>query len=836
MRTVAQPCPSDEELQELTLRPDATPPAWFEAHHRLEAHLDGCASCRGRLAEARADATLFAELRAAVQPPAGPPAIPGYRLEGELARGGQGIVYRAQQLATSRPVALKLLGAGSASSARERRRFELEVELGARLAHPGIVTVFDSGVTGGALWYAMELVEGRTLDAFVAETRPTLARKLELFLELCEAVAHAHRHGVLHRDLKPSNVLIDAEGRVRVLDFGTALLLENKAIAARRRTAPGEFLGTLAYAAPEQVAAGAEACDTRADVYALGVVLHELVTGALPIDVRGSLAEVVERIAHAAPPRDARLPRDLQAILDTALAKERERRYPSVEAFARDLRRFLALEPVEARAGGLGYALALALRRRWKVALAAGLVLVAGGGLLVAFVHARLSANREHATASLVRSVFEDILAAAAPQRMGGDARLRDVLALAARDIDTSLEGAPDAQAAVRFTIGDTYRKLLMPHEAVPHLRAALERVRAVDAEGLETARCLDALGTALSALESPEAIPVQEEALALRQTHLDADDPLVAASERGLALALVAQVRDGDVVRARALLDAALARQRRTLGDDHAEVAETKTALARIVRWESREDGEALELLTEAAAVFERPENERDPRRIACLNELASQLEYRKRFDEAEEALARAEKLTQALYGDELATEMLRHQADLRYARGDMPGAEELTRRALVFELRRWAERRPDEAREIERVARELEDAHPPEREPPYVDGFRLLRRFEGDGAFELAGWMNGIVVTLEPQGRHEESARLLDEALNIRCRAWGSDCPIRQRSLLLLAQALVADEHGDQARPRLEESIAIAERRGEPDSASEARRLLASLREDHP
>jgi tetratricopeptide (TPR) repeat protein len=772
--------------------------------------------------EEQLDERLFEELRGVARRASGPPSIPGYRVEGELFRGGQGIVYRAVQESTQRVVALKVMAERNAFSARERRRFEREVELGSRLAHPGIVTVFDSGVAGGAPWYAMELVVGERLDAFVARASPPLAERLRLFLELCAAVAHAHRSGVIHRDLKPANVLVDAGGRVRVLDFGTALPVD-----ARRLTEPGEFLGTLAYASPEQVGGGSEACDTRTDVYSLGVVLYELVTGRLPIDVDAGLAEVVRRIEREPPRPPGPLERDLGVILARGLEKERERRYPSVEALARDVRHFQRHEPIEARAHSTGYVLRLALRRHRRSVGAAALALALGTLLAGAFARERWNARRAGEQAQLVRGVFEDILAAAAPQRMGGDAPLRDVLALAAREIETALEDAPDAQAAVQLTIGDTYRRLLMSAAAEGHLRAALARFRAADAGGLETARCLDVLGQVLSAQGSSEAIAVQEEALAIRRRRLGDADPLVAESERALAVALVSQVRDGDTARAGTLLASALERFRAALGDEHVEVAETQLTLARLER---RGDSAARgALLDQALAVFERPENARDPRRIACLNEYSQHLQDQDRFDEAEAFLARAQGLTRELYGEELATEMLRRQADLRYARGEMAGAEELTRRALVFELRLWAERRPDDGPAIERVAAALEAARPPASEPPYVEAFQLLRRFQGDGAFELAGWMNGIVVTLLPQGRASASEALLREALHIRCRAWGSDCPIRQRTLELLAEALRAQERAAEARTPLEESIAIAERRGEPESARDARELLA-------
>ena len=813
-------CPNDEEWLE----------AW-PARGELAAHLASCAACRTRAESLQLDSALFEELRGVARVPDGPPAIPGYRVEEELSRGGQGVVYRAVQEATQREVALKVLAGRGALSARERRRFEREVELGSRLAHPGIVTLFDSGVSRGTPWYAMELVAGETLDAHVARARPALAERLGLFLELCAAVAHAHRSGVIHRDLKPGNVLVVAgaapgAGRVRVLDFGTAL-----PVAAGRVTVPGEFLGTLAYASPEQVSCGGEAGDTRSDVYSLGVVLYELVTGALPLDAEGSLSEVVQRIAHDTPPPASRrvpgIDRDLDAILAGALEKERERRYPSVEALARDVAHFLAHEPIERRARSAGYVLQKALRRHRRAALGGAAVLLIGSLLTFALARERLHARRAAEDAALLSGVFQDILGAAAPGRMGGDAPLRDVLALAAREIETGLAQAPDAQAAVQLTIGDTYRRLLMHGEAERHVSAALERFRVADGNGLETARCLEVLAQVLAAQGRPEAVPAAEEALAIRRARLGDGDARIAASERGLALALLAQIRDADSTRAEALLGSALARFRAALGDEHLEVAETRLVLARLADWQEGSEAEAH--FDAALAAFERAAaagGPTDPRQIECLTLHSAFLQARGRYDEAERGYARAEELTRALYGDELTSELLRRRARLAQVRGELADSLELARRALGFELRRWLTTRPGDEAEIEAVVAELERT--PAVEAPFLDAFRLLRRFRGDGSFELAIWLNDLARVLVDDARADEAEELFREALNIRCRGYGADCPVRQQTLFRLGVLLEKEERAAEAVPLLVESVAIAERNGAERDAEEARRVL--------
>jgi tetratricopeptide (TPR) repeat protein len=677
----------------------------------------------------------------------------------------------------------------------------------------------------------MELVEGLRLDEWVRAERPSLRARLELFRRVVSAVAHAHHRGVIHRDLKPANVLIDAGGGPHVLDFGAALGQADRL----RLTAPGEFLGTLSYAAPEQLRGASHAIDTRTDVYALGAVLYELVSGRLPFGSSGGVAEMAERVTTESPrppsERARGVDRDLDAIVLKALSTEPAGRYGSAEAFERDLARHLAGEPVEARRHSLGYVLWKHLARR-RASLAAALaVALLGGSLIFGWLREHQRAERQVEEVALVRSIVQDLLAAAGPQQMGGDARLLDVYEVLARNLDAALTSAPDVQAEVELTIGDTYRRLLRAPEAEPHLQTALARFREVDGvHELQVARAANALALALSESDRPESIPVATEALAIRERELSAADPAVAESRRTLANALLRQFRGADVERARLLIDRALSDFRAAYGDDHPEVAETK--LLRAKAGEDLPPAANEALLAGALATLERAP--KDPRALDALTFYAWFLQQQSRFDEARVLLDRAGILAHDLFGDALASDMLRRHARLEFARGNYRSSELLSRQAVARELERWAVRRAAVGEPLRALARRIEQPGPPASEPPFAEAFAELRALEGDGAFELAQWMNGIALVLRELERGAATEPLLREALQISCRAMGADCPVRRKSIELLATELAAERRGAEAVPLLEESVESFERvhEGETAEAARARDLLAECR----
>ncbi|MCB9898737.1 MAG: SUMF1/EgtB/PvdO family nonheme iron enzyme [Planctomycetes bacterium] len=367
-----------------------------------------------------------------------------------LGRGGAGVVYLAEQGNPRRMVAVKRLDATLASDAL-RERFAREVSVLARLDHPGIPALLDAGLDDdGRPWFALPYVDGRPLVDFAHAERLDRRARVELVARVCDAVGAAHRAEVVHRDLKPDNVLVDAHGAPHVLDFGIARTLDGSA-AHEALTAHGHVLGTLAYMSPEQALGDPSATDARADVYALGVLLYELLAGRLPHEVRGrTLHESLRRIAEFdAPPLDTGDRDDLPLVVGKALAREPARRYTDADALARDLRRWLDGRPVEAHAPGALYrARRFAARHRTLAAgiLLGALTLLAGFGVALAhLVEARDAEHRAEARRSellglsderrLAELVAEaDTLWPATPARLAAyDAWLDEADALLAR-------------------------------------------------------------------------------------------------------------------------------------------------------------------------------------------------------------------------------------------------------------------------------------------------------------------------------------------------------------------------------------------------------------------
>ena len=514
-----------------------------------------------------------ADVAAAAEAPAGSlvagERLGPWKLTAKIGAGGMGEVWAAERVdgAFERRVAVKLLKRGLETDAL-LGRFALERRILARLTHPGIAPLLDAGSTpDGRPYLVMERVEGRAITEWAAARASSVEARLGLLIEVCAAVEFAHRNLVVHRDLKPSNVLVDDAGRVRLLDFGIAKLLESDD-AATQATELGSRALTPAYAAPEQIRG--EPVTTATDVYALGVLLYELLTGALPhrraTRSWPELAQEVERetverpsarvrradpaaAAAALPPERLarRLAGDLDTIVLKALAREPERRYSSAAALADDLGRHLSGLPVAARADTLGYRLRkFAARHAAAVTTAAAVVVLLAA--MIAYYTVRLTRERDRARlerakaeriAGFLTGLFEltDL-----DQTKGERLGVRDLLDRGAASLESGLADEPEVAATLQGLIGNVYAQLDLKDQALPLLERALDQ----------------------------------------RRRTLGAEHVEVAASERDLG---VVYHEIGKVDQAMDLFRHALAVEERERGPGSVEAARTRTLIARLSR-----------------------------------------------------------------------------------------------------------------------------------------------------------------------------------------------------------------------------------------------------------
>lgn len=786
-------------------------------------------------------AGITQELGTSFGPHRPPPDLEGrrigaYRLGRLLGRGGMGAVYLAERDdgQFEHTVALKLLAMGAAGE-QAHRRFLEERRILARLDHPAIARLFDGGVTEDATpYFVMELVEGVPITRYVREMARDVEARLRLFLDVCDAVSYAHRKLVVHRDLKPSNILVSRDGQPKLLDFGVARVLRGDGDTDPPTEGAGRLM-TPRYASPEQLRG--EPVTTATDVYTLGVILHELLTGTSPYgapdDSAALMDAIVEqpvtapsaRVARAGPDEEAtaeaaramgatipalrrRLRGDLDTIVLKALRKEPERRYGSVEALAEDVRRHLAGYPVRARPDGVAYVTSRFLGRNAPAVAAVVALMLLGTAVVVQSVRFAVTSSeqarlitRERDKAEEIAHFMRELFEVANPALTDGETvTARELLDRGADKIRNDHPDEPEIQAEMMTVLGTVYQHLGLPRPAMELLQEArrIQQAHPGLVPPASVAETLYELGLALREAGEPQAsVAVLTEARARLRDLYGPRDRAVALAGFGLARSLHLT---GDYQRAEAEFQGAVTGFRALDLAPDDEYAHALYLLAEYLQVRGDDPAETERYYLESLAVTESLHGSNHPNVSDVLVGLASVRNGLEDHDSATALLRRALDLDRRLYGQaegpghpDLAYGYM--QLGRQLARfGDADEAERLLREALgMYEVSPVAQA-DTHALTLMALADLLrsrgEHAQALSR---YVQATDLIRTAYGPGSLMEAGVAVDRSALLVDMNRPADAVPLLKSALTAYDGVLPEDhTRVRQaRDLLVRAQA---------------------------------------------
>lgn len=771
------------------------------------------------------------ELRRGFAAARGGLSIPGYVDLREIGRGGQATVFAAVQRSTGRQVAVKSFHDRPGQAAPMLRRFERELELVTALRHPSIVTLFDGGIDDqGRPFLVMELVDGVPIDAAPAVQRlrrdgPTdaaIAAVVELFVAVVEAVAFAHLQGVLHRDLKPGNILVDRDGMPRVLDFGLARVITGGVLAASSQSLDAGFVGTLAYASPEQ--ARGDTVDLRSDVWSLGVILYQLLSGSLPFelpgDLRGALAVLAEPGVRPLSSVVPALPADLGAIVAHCLSIAPERRYQGAAELLADLRRCLAREPIAARADSAWYLVRRRLRK-WRFALLASAAAIVGLGVTLwittaALGRAETAQRRQQREAARLQRTLDwlvQMVSAVDPDVDGEDARLYAVLARTAPDLDEAFAQDVESRTQLRATLAEVFEKLGRWQEAGQQAERLL-----ADLEGWRGAGHADTLRGRLAVLRLRF----------LRERTADLTAPIVALQascgrEVGEWHPTTIATRQllADSLRARHQLDAAETIWRDLLAAeaapfDRAARAKIRAELAAIASMRGQPQA-ALAGQREVVAELDAALGPGHRDSLAAHSDLAHYLVRLDLLDEAETVLSTLRERVVAKYGESHPRSLTvsEHLALVVQDRGRPQAAVPLLQRILQLRAERLGAGHRDTlgTRNNLAVAQGLSG----DLAGALVTQGELvatLAAIETPDAFDLANAHCNQATILMRLGRPQDALPAYREAVAIAQRSLGEDSGDTATFRMLLGGCLVRLGEFAEAEPLLLEALARLER----------------------
>jgi len=700
-----------------------------------------------------------------------------YRLLQKLGEGGMGEVWEAEQTEpVRRLVALKLIKRGM-DSAQVIGRFESERQALALMEHTAIAKVFDAGTTEhGRPYFVMELVHGAPIAEYCDRHRLSVQQRLELFVQVCEGIQHAHQKAIIHRDVKPSNILIaeqDGKPVPKIIDFGVAKATRGRLADEMLATQLGQLVGTPEYMSPEQLALEVEV-DTRTDVYSLGLVLYELLVGTGPFDSgegeKCDLPEIRRRIREEEPVRPStrisdlgtdstpvarlrntdpaslrrQLQGDLEWIVMKALRRNRSQRYTTAAELSTDIRHFLCHEPIIARPPTAVYRIRKFVRRHRLGVAAAGvalLAIIAGSvGLsvgLVRAVTAERQASEEARSAQQVADFLVDLFEVSDPgEARGNSITAREVLDAGAARVESELQDQPRIQARLMHTMSKVFANLGLYEESARLGRSALER----------------------------------------REEVFGPDDPKVAESLYDLA---DVELQRGAYAEAGTLLRRTLAIRQERLGADHPQVAEVHYGLA-ILHFYLGEYSEAEALFRRALAMWEGVLEPEDPALASGLNDLATLLYTQGQYEESAALFQRALDLWQETLGEDhhyVATALNNIGAAYK-SLGDYTQAEPHYRRALELWGRTLGPDHPEVASSLNNLGSLYRrTGRTEEAIEHYKHATEIWERALGPDHPDVAISLGNLAGLYKNEGRLSEAEPLYDRALAIRRQALGAD-----------------------------------------------------------
>ncbi len=738
-----------------------------------------------------------------------------FRLVRKLGEGGMGQVWLAEQTSpVRRQVALKLIKAGMYDE-DVVRRFQTERQSLAIMDHPAIAKVFDAGTTEqGQPYFVMEYVPGLPITEYCDQKKLTIKQRLNLFIQVCEGVQHAHQKAIVHRDLKPQNILvveIDGKPKPRIIDFGLAKATSPRLDGAGSLTQLGSLVGTPGYMSPEQIDPGQRDIDTRTDVYSLGVILYVLLTGVLPIDTRNwqqkPLVEVLQALREEEPERPSTkvstkgansdavaaargtesaqlvslLCGDLDWIAMKALEKDREGRYGTPSEFASDIQRYLNHEPVIAREASAAYRMKKYVRRH---SLAVS-VIAAAVTVLVVFVvfqtvelrritRERDRANRERDRANRVSSFVVDMFKVSDPsESRGNSVTAREILDKASKDIENSLTKDPELQAQLMYTMGNVYASLGLDSRSETLLEQALTlQKKILGPEHPDTLDSASSLGRTLRYEgHYPEAEQLLRQTVQAQERVLAPEDPRTLRSMNGLANTLAYEGKNSE---AEQLMRNVLEKERRELGPEDKDTLKSMRDLSVILREEGH-FSEAKQLQAEALALHQRVFGRDHPDTVSVMVSL----------------------------GNTLLLE------------GHLAEAEKLVHEILTIELRMLGPEHPDTLTAEYNLSRILVE------EGKYEEANKLIHetlatqaRVLGPDHLSTLRSMDNLGEILAKQGRYSEAESDLRDALARKIRVFGVEHPDSLLTMSDLGEVLDSEEKHVEAQSTLQKAYEIKSR----------------------